>query len=152
MAYCPLEGRSLARPKPERWMRLLHWFGFHGDVLELPERAGHLCSGLRPQRFHNLYALRKTAHTLLAGEPKNSLRHVSANTNADGKPSLAELIQARDEFGELHGMAQDSQHDRGAQAQARGERRGIGEEAQGLQHGYISDDRLLHPQAIIAQG
>jgi hypothetical protein len=77
---------------------------------------------------------------------------VSANTNADGQPSLAELIQARDEFGELHGIAQHRQHDRGAQAQPRGERRSIGEEAQGLQYGHIPDDRLLHPQAIIAQG
>jgi hypothetical protein len=29
---------------------------------------------------------------------------MSSNTNADGQPSLAELIQARDEFGELHGL------------------------------------------------
>ena len=108
--------------------------------------------GLRPQRFHDLYALHEAAHALPAGEPKNGLRHMSANANADGKPSLAELIQARDEFGELYGIAQHRQHDRGPQAQARGQRRGIGEEAQGLQHGHMPDDRLLYPQTIIAQG
>src|SRR5215471_17626112 len=140
MTYCPLESRSLARPKPERWMRLLHWFGFHGDVLELPESAGYLGPGLRPQRFHDLYPLHEAAHALPAGEPKNGLGHVSSNADADGKPSLAELIQTRDEFGKLYGIAQHRQHDRGAQARTRGERRGIGEEAQGLQHRHRPDN------------
>src|SRR5215510_4651126 len=103
MAYCSLAGRSLARSKPDGWVRLLHWFGFHSDILELPERTRHLGPGLCPQRFHDLYPFHEAAHALPAGEPKNGLRHVSANTNADGQPSLAELIQARDEFGELHG-------------------------------------------------
>ena len=103
-------------------MGFLPGFRFHRDVLELPEGAGHLGSGLRPQRFHDLYSLDKT-DALCAGEPKNGLWHISADANTDGKPSLAELIQARDEFGELHGIAQDRQHDRCAQAQARGEPR-----------------------------
>src|SRR5262245_43025219 len=150
MAYGTLQSRGLARSEPERRMGLLYRLGFHRDVLELPEGAGHLGSGLRPQRFHDLYSLDKATHALSAGEPKNGLRHVSSDANTDSKPSLAELVQARDEFGELHGIAQNRQHDRCAQAQARGERRGIGEEAEGFQHGHRANDRLLHPQAIVA--
>src|SRR5262245_61197164 len=110
MAYGTLEGRGLTCSEPDRWVRLLYGFGFHGDVLELPESAGYLRPGLRPQRFHNLYPLDETSHALPAGEPENGLRHMASNANTDGKPSLTELIQARDEFGELYGIAQHRQH------------------------------------------
>src|SRR6266571_2313281 len=151
MVHGTPESRGLTRPKPDGRVWLLHRLGFHSHVLKLPEGAGHLRRGLCPQRFHDLDALHEAAHALPAGQPKDRLGHMSTNANAHGQTSLAELVQAREDFCELHRIAQHGQHDRCAQAQARRERCGVGEQANGLQHRHTHDDRFLHPQAVITQ-
>ena len=118
----------------------MHWFGFHGDVLKLPEGARHLRLGLRPERFHDLYPFHKAAYALPAGETEDRLGDVSPNAKAHGQASLAELVYAGEQLSQLDRIAQYGQHHRGAQAQAGRERRGIGEEAQGFQHRHRADD------------
>ena len=88
-------------------MGFLHGLGFHRNVLELPESPGHLGSGLRPQRFHDLYPLDKATHALLAGEPKNGLWHVPSDANTDSKPSLAKLVYARTRTARLQALVDE---------------------------------------------
>src|SRR5262245_9231962 len=94
VAYRAFQSDSRPRAKPQRRMRFLPRFGFHGHVLELPKVTLDRSPGLHPQRFEHLQPFHELTRTALARDTKDCLRYVSAaNAYANNEPSLTQLIQ-----------------------------------------------------------
>ena len=76
---------------------------------------------------------------------------MSTNPNSYREPPLAQLVETGQAFGQLHGIAQNSQQHRGPKTEPGGQRCRIGEQTDRLEDWIVSEDLFLDPQALIPQ-
>ena len=145
MPDCPFERLFLTRAKPDRRIGFLDRLGFHRNIFKIPECTPRRGFGLGPQGFHNFDALNKPSRTEFARIAKNRFWNMATNTDTNGEPALTHIVQTRQAFGELNGIAENRQQNRGAEPSFERDRGKIGQQTDRFENGEIADNGLLYP-------
>ena len=146
--------RSAARgvaAEPQRRVGLLERLRLHGRALDLPEAAGELHLGLRPQRFHQLEAFGEAADERLGHDAEGREHPPPAGADADLDAAPAQLVERADALGQVDGAVQRGDQHRAAESQRRRAGGGVGHGLERAERGHRAQHLLLRPGALEAQ-
>ena len=134
-------------------MRLLQRLGLHACVFETPEVALKIRALLGPERFHDLQRFLEACYASLRGYAESGVfLGASAQADAHGEPSVAELVDSGERFCELHRISRVENDDGHAQTDAFGHRCKVGKIRDRLELEIRTEYVLGQPTVVEAHG